>query len=93
MKRTMYEAARHTPKDEAGGSNPFKRASGKLPHSSRTPHFVGCVFFFACTGTNIFFVKASHQAKPGGNSCSVFRLLLVSSLTFMAGYLLQEKAK
>lgn len=26
MKRTMYQAARHTPKGEAGGSIPFWRA-------------------------------------------------------------------
>ena len=31
MKRTMYEAARHTPKEEVGGSNPFRRAIWKKP--------------------------------------------------------------
>lgn len=35
------------------GSNPSGRASGKLPHPSRTPHFVGCVFFCACAETGI----------------------------------------
>jgi len=39
--------------------------SGKLPHPSRTPHFVGCVFFCACSETGIYFVNASHQAGPG----------------------------
>lgn len=66
MKRTMYEAARHTPKDEAGGSNPFKRASGRLPHPSCTPHPVGCVFFCACAEAGIHFVNVFQKQK---NSC------------------------
>lgn len=44
MKRTMYEAARHTPKDEAGGSNPFKRAIGLGLDAIRAP---GPAFYFA----------------------------------------------
>lgn len=44
MKRTMYEAARHTPKDEAGGSNPFKRAIGLSLDAIRAP---GPAFYFA----------------------------------------------
>lgn len=45
MKRTMYQAARHTPKDEAGGSNPFKRAiimSKEVDHCTAVDFF--CVF-------------------------------------------------
>lgn len=30
MKRTMYEAARHTPKQKVGGSNPFWHANKAL---------------------------------------------------------------
>ena len=29
-------------------------SSGKLPHPSRTPHLVGCVFFNACAEAGIF---------------------------------------
>ena len=30
---------------QAVGSSPTSSSSGKLPLPSRTPHFVGCVFF------------------------------------------------
>ena len=42
------------------GSSPATGTSGKLPLPSRTPHFVGCVFFCACAGTGIYFVTWTH---------------------------------
>ena len=59
MKRTMYQAARHTPKEEAGGSNPFKRARLSLD-AIRVP---GSVFYFAFSlafSVDIYFVNPFH---------------------------------
>ena len=46
-----------TPEKIVSPSNPSGRASGRLPHPSRTPHFVGCVFFCDCTGSGHLFCQ------------------------------------
>ena len=44
MKRTMYKAARHTPKRKVGGSNPFWRATS----NAESLCFQGLSVFYFC---------------------------------------------
>ena len=64
MKRTMYEAARHTPKRGVGGSNPLMDAS----EQRRKPLFSRVFGFYFC--------QKREKRKSRSFSLTFFRLLM-----------------
>ena len=79
MKRTMYQAARHTPKRQATGSNP----AGGAKNDRCKPFFDGLQRFFV-----IFF--SEHSCYSTGTILYIFRCIPANWLrTFFPGLLMK----
>ena len=73
MKRTMYEAARHTPKPEAPGSSPGRRTKSAVISTDR-----GVFFAFECVVSAENFVSCACRVRK---KCVLWRKALCASCT------------